>query len=332
MNAAVGNRAKEGTLRFRDVDVYVREIGSGPPVLLINGLGAHTSMWATVEQTLAGFRLLQFDLPGAGQSGVPGSSITIPDLAQLAIAVMDHFGVKRAHVIGYSMGGIVAQQLVHDAPRRVQRLVLVATSPGRGSFLGAALALINISTPMRYISARLYALTIGSLVGGRARHDSLWIADQGLLRLKHPPTWRGYLRQLQSIARWSGFPILGKISHDVLVIAGDDDPLVPVVNTMMLTHMLRKGRLLLLRNEGHLMAMDSESRLHPAIREFLGARDLKKAQVWHCATPVDVKELKIALAGVGLQALPWSPGAGVRRRWLLSGSWKRRAQPARAGA
>ena len=82
------------TVRFRGADVFVREVGQGPPLLLINGLGAHSAMWAALERTLRGFRLLQFDLPGAGQSELSRRQLSISDLAELATVVLDHFDVE----------------------------------------------------------------------------------------------------------------------------------------------------------------------------------------------------------------------------------------------
>lgn len=314
-------------MRYRGVDVHVRSLGAGPVVLLINGLGGHTAMWRSVEETLEGFRLLQFDLPGAGQSSTPRTPLSIGDLAQLSLAVMDRFGVDKAHVVGYSMGGLVAQQLAHDAPDRIGRIVLLATSAGRGSFGGDIRATINILTPARYLSARIYAMTIGSLVGGRARHDTEWVAEQGLLRLQQSPSWRGYIYQLCSVMCWSGFPILRKVRSEVLVLAGDDDPLVPVINAMILTHLLPNGRLVVMRDEGHLMMMDPESRIHPAIREFLGVTHLDASEVWKTAAEIDTAELEIALAGVWTLGLPWGTDARLRRQWLRAA-----ADPADAGA
>src|SRR5438105_15774061 len=91
--------------------IHVREVGEGPPVLLINGVGASTAMWACLEEALAGFRVISFDAPGAGRSAAPLLPVSIPRVARLAALVLDATGVERADVIGYSMGGIVAQQL-----------------------------------------------------------------------------------------------------------------------------------------------------------------------------------------------------------------------------
>jgi pimeloyl-ACP methyl ester carboxylesterase len=304
---------------FEDACVFVRELGDGPPLLLINGLGAHTAMWDTLERNLDGFRIIEFDLPGAGQSDVPRRPVSVRRLARLATAVMDRFGVERADVVGYSMGGIVAQQLAADAPHRVRRLVLVATSPGLGAVHGDLRALLNIMTPARYLSPQLYAKTIGSLAGGRARHDAAWVAEQGALRLRHAPPLLGYIGQLASLILWSGLPFLARVQHPALVVAGDDDPLTPVANGMLLAHMLPNGRLLVLRGEGHLMLMDADSAVLPAIREFISAPRLDRARVWRDASVVDAQALGIGMASVGWQIPSWSVVAGLMRR-----SWVRK--------
>jgi poly(3-hydroxyoctanoate) depolymerase len=304
-------------VRFDQACIYVRAVGEGPPLLLINGLGAHTAMWDTLERSLGGFRIIEFDLPGAGRSDVPLKPVSVPRLARLATAVLDAFKIEQADVIGYSMGGIIAQQLAADAPERVRRLLLVATSPGLGAAHGDLRALLNILTPLRYVTPQLYARTIGTLAGGRARHDKAWVAEQGALRLKHAPSWRGYLGQLVSLTGWSALPFLHRIEHPVLVVAGGDDPLTPVVNGMLLAHLLPNGRLLVLDGEGHLMLMDRASGVQPAIREFLRAPTLEEAAVWQTAARIDWRELEIGMAATNWQLPTWSIVSRVmRHRWV----------------
>jgi len=254
---------REQQIRLADATVHVRDVGEGPPLLLINGIGAHTAMWDALERTLDGFRLLEFDLPGAGQSRAPWIPVSVPRLARLATHLLDRFGIDRADVLGYSMGGIVAQQLAADAPERIRRLVLVSTSPGLGSLHGDLKAMLNIMTPLRYLSPQVYARTIGSMAGGRARHDGAWIAQQGALRLEHAPSMRGYMGQLISLTGWSSLPRLREIELPVLVLAGDDDPLTPVVNGMLVAHMLPQGRLIVLEDEGTWWRSTSTARRIP---------------------------------------------------------------------
>lgn len=95
----------ERSLRFPEARVHVRAFGEGPPLLLINGLGAHTAMWEPLEKVLAGFRIVEFDLPGAGRSDVPWRPVSIKRLASLAVSVMNKFEMEEPDVLGYSMGG-----------------------------------------------------------------------------------------------------------------------------------------------------------------------------------------------------------------------------------
>jgi poly(3-hydroxyoctanoate) depolymerase len=266
---------------------------------------------------LESHRIVEFDLPGAGKSDVPWKPVSIKRLASLTASVMDEFAIDRADVLGYSMGGIVAQQFAADMPERVRRLVLVATTPGMGSMQGDVKALINIVTPLRYMSRHSYTRSIGSLAGGRARHDAAWVAEQGALRLTQAPSWRGYMGQLYSMAAWSGLPLLGKIKSPTLVVTGDDDPLTPVVNGMLLTHLLPRARLLVCPGEGHLMVMDTDSASHPAICEFLSAERFDRTKVWRQGRTVSNQELDVALFAAPLQLPPLSILSSLmRRRWL----------------
>jgi pimeloyl-ACP methyl ester carboxylesterase len=304
-------------MRFPEATVFVREVGEGPPLLLINGLGAHSAMWEPLESVLAGHRIVEFDLPGAGQSEIPWMPVSIKRLAVLTASVMAELGMERADVLGYSMGGVVAQQLAADFPERVRRLVLVATTPGLGAMQGDPLALINIMTPLRYISRHAYTRTVGTLTGGRARTDPAWVAQQGALRLSFTPSWRGYMGQLMSMAPWSGLPLLPTITQPTLVVTGDDDPLTPVVNSMLLAHLLPNARLLVCPDEGHLLVMDDTSISHPAISEFLSTQRLSRARVWREGETVDADTLQAALFGAPLQLPPLSIiNSMMRRRWL----------------
>lgn len=304
-------------LQFPDATVFVREVGEGTPLLLINGLGAHTAMWEPLERALPGFRLVEFDLPGAGQSPVPRRPLSIARLASLCTAVMDRHGMQRPHVLGYSMGGMVAQQLAASHPDRVDRLVLVATSPGVGSVQADPRALLNIITPVRYASARLYSGSIGSLVGGRARHDREWIAQQTSLRFSHRPTWKGYAGQLRSMTGWSALPVLRDVQARTLVLSGGDDPLAPVTNATMIAYLLPHARLHVLEGEGHLMALDEQSASHALIRDFLSAQDPEQSHAWTQGVRVESGQLQDALALIRRQLPPLSwLDARARRRWL----------------
>jgi pimeloyl-ACP methyl ester carboxylesterase len=300
--------AHERIVKLGGTSVLVRELGAGPPILLINGIGGHTGTWGVLEQTLAGFRVLSFDAPGTGQSPDRCGITSVGELARLAVAVLDHFRVGQADVLGYSMGGIVLQQLCADFPGRVRRAAVVASTPGVGAVYGSPLAMLNVSTPLRYLTDDLYRRTIGALAGGRARTDRTWVAEHSAVRLRYRPSMRGYGKQAVALATWSGLPLLPHIHHPVLVVTGDDDPLTPVANSMMIAHLVPDARLLVIPDEGHLMLLDDRSTAHAPIRQFFEAETLAEAPVWQRARRVNEDDVRSALAGKGLQIQPWPWG------------------------
>src|SRR4051812_1275245 len=127
----------ETTVGVHGLDVFVRERGDGTPLLMINGLGANVEMWGPVEERLsASARTIVFDAPGTGRSATPLWPQSIPASAAVAEALLDALGHERADVLGFSLGGLVAQELAHRAPRRVRRLALAGTAVGWGSMPG----------------------------------------------------------------------------------------------------------------------------------------------------------------------------------------------------
>jgi poly(3-hydroxyoctanoate) depolymerase len=312
-------RAGDHSVRIGGLRLHVRVSGpeDGPPLLLINGLGAHLDMWEPLLDVLGDdLRIVTFDAPGTGRSSTPPYPVTIPALAWLARSVLDRTGIERADVLGYSMGGLIAQQLAVSAPDRVRRLVLVGTSCGLGSVYGTLGPMLNIATPLRYWSKTFYRRTIAGMVGGRARHDAAWVERHGELRLRHPPTSEGYFGQVLTVSAWSGLPLLPRIRQPALVVTGDDDPLVPAANAMLLASRLGDARVLVAPGEGHLLLMDTESAVLEPIRDFVCAADLDAAPVWRDARVVGPREAQAAIAAARRQAQPWGAvGALLRTAW-----------------
>ncbi len=107
---------------------FYQETGNGEPLLLINGIGADSLKWDPLLPALAArFRVITSDNRGAGRSAAPPGPYTTRQMADDAAALLAHLGVARAHVVGSSMGGMIAQELALAYPERVDRLVLLAT-------------------------------------------------------------------------------------------------------------------------------------------------------------------------------------------------------------
>jgi pimeloyl-ACP methyl ester carboxylesterase len=283
-------------VRVGGVTLRVREHGDGPPLLLVNGIGAHIGMWQPLEGHLEDRRLIEFDAPGTGGSKATLFPLTMDALASLTAAVLDELGYERVDVLGYSFGGMVALRLALNEPERIRRLALVATTPGWGGVPGSLKTLAHMATPLRYYSARYYEATVGDLMGGRARHDRDFVRRHGRHRLSVPPDVRGYAWQWLGVAASRNvLPLLPTLRLPTLVVTGDDDPVIPPANAMLLAHHLAEARLLVLPGEGHLLLYDSQSAALPAIADFLGSPHLATSAAWRAGERVMAERLAKAL-------------------------------------
>jgi pimeloyl-ACP methyl ester carboxylesterase len=153
-----------------------------------------------------------------------------------------------------------------------------------------------MSTPLRYYWRPYYERVIGELMGGRARTDPGFVRRHGDARLENPPTPLGYLWQLCAMSTSPGtLGWLKHISADTLVLTGDDDPVMPLANAVLLARHIPSARLLVAAGEGHMLLMDDESAVFPALRSFLAATTTERSTAWLDATDVDDDLLEEAL-------------------------------------
>ena len=159
-------------VRVGDLMLRVARRGSGPPLLLINGIGAPIEMWEPLARRLDGRELITFDLPGSGQSRPPAAPMRMSGFARVVLGLLDALGQQRVDVLGYSFGGLVAQELARRAPARVRRLVLCATAAGVPSVPASPVAAALMLTPLRYYSRPLGAWIVPRIAGGRTARDA----------------------------------------------------------------------------------------------------------------------------------------------------------------
>lgn len=257
---------------WRHLTIHVQERGEGEPLLLINGLGANTDMWRPFAACFPDRRLILFDAPGTGRSSTPAHPMSISSLANLAVAVLDDRSIESADVLGYSYGGAVAQQLAWEAPTRVRRLVLAATNYGVGSLLGSPSAMFVLATPFRYYSKTYFFRTAAALYGGRTARNHDVRHRMMTSRSEFPPSSFGYALQIVGGASWTSRFFLHRIEQQTLIISGDDDPLIPVVNAEYLADRIPNATLDIVERAGHLFLCDDARRMAERIRGFVGPR------------------------------------------------------------
>jgi len=309
-----GPPASGRRLRVAGTELFVREVGEGAPVVLCNGIGAHVEMWRPLERALDGVRIISFDAPGTGRSQTRLLPSSMSGLARLVAALFDRLGLERADVLGYSFGGALAQELAARHPDRVRRLVLAATLPGWGGVPGRLTAMLSMGTPLRYYSRPVFERTAPTIAGGRARHDRDHVRRMWTDRAGYVPSPTGYAQQLWAMTTWTGLAALGRIQAPTLVVAGDDDPLVPMSNAFMMAARIPRARVFVGSGEGHFQLLDEDSPTLPAIREFLVADRLADTPVWRSAARVQPEQVAAQLRSDGLGALPWGALSALVRR------------------
>lgn len=301
----------EEWVTLRGHEILLRRHGEGEPVLLINGIGSHTGMWRPVESTWRDREVISFDAPGVGRSPGRLGVTSIRELSEIAVAVLDHLGLRQCDVLGYSLGGTVGQTLAVNHPHRVRRLVLVATCVGYGLVPGRWSSVVHLYNPLRYYSKTYYELTIGAMAGGQARTDPMFIERHGELRRLHRPNLLGYYKQMAAIAWFSSLCWLKDIEVPALVVTGDDDPLIPPVNSYLLARRIPEARLLVSPGDGHLILFDSESSALSRIQEFIDAPELTDSSTWTESLLVTDKDEQAALSRTVAGSFPY----GIYHAW-----------------
>jgi poly(3-hydroxyalkanoate) depolymerase len=267
---------REDALPTRTVTVQGQDLRIGerpgqpgrPPLLLCNGIGvSFDALTPFVEALDPAIGVVAFDVPGIGGSPLPRRPYRFSSLARLVAALLRQLGHPRFDVLGISWGGGLAQQLALQNPRRCRRLVLVSTGTGALMIPARPGVLLTMATPRRHRDPAYLRAVAGDIYGGRIRsHPEL--TDALMASRADPVSRRGYLYQLLGGVGWTSLPLLRLIRQPTLVLAGDDDPIIPLANATLMTRLLPDSRLHVY-HDGHLGLMTSAEELAPLIARFL---------------------------------------------------------------
>jgi len=239
---------------------------AGVPLLLFNGIGANIELVEPFLDALDGIEAVIFDMPGVGGSPAPALPYRPWMLARLSARLLDQLGHERVDVLGVSWGGALAQQFAFQQAKRCRRLVLAATSPGHLMVPGKLTALLKMATPRRYKDPDYMNQIAGEIYGGALR-GSPELARNHLRHVRWSSDY-GYYLQLVAGFGWSSLPWLRLLVQPTLVMAGTDDPLVPVANGRILARLIPHARLITI-DDGHLFLVTSAGKSAAIISEFL---------------------------------------------------------------
>lgn len=233
------------------------------PILFFNGIGANIEAMAPLAEHLADRDFITFDMPGIGGSPDPVVPYNAIMMARIAALLLDRFHMPLVDVMGVSWGGAMAQQFALQNGKRVNKLILAATSAGMLMVPGNPAALLKMADPRRYIDPDYMAKHFKTLYGGMVGNKSEHIG-----RIT-PPSKTGYFYQLMAMMGWTSAPFLPFMKTDTLIMMGSDDQIVPVANGKFLAFLIPNSELLVIDNGGHLFLLSHVEESITAIRGFL---------------------------------------------------------------
>ncbi len=256
--------------------IAYQEQGTGPPVLLIHGLGASSVFWkATLPALAARHRVIAPDLPGFGESSRPAVAYSPGIYPPYLVGLLDRLGIPRAAVVGHSMGGLIALRLCRDHPDRVERLALLSSTGmpwpdppilervGRLPGIGELILGLRSAWATRWVLRR-YAV----------RQPSALTAD--VLAAMGQASPQAFLQLARTIRGEDVRPWLGTLRLPVLIVWGDRDRVVPLDHGRAMAALIPAAKFVAIPEAGHFVQLEQPEAVNAVLTEFLASWSLSE--------------------------------------------------------
>jgi 3-oxoadipate enol-lactonase len=256
------------------VNIHYRLYGHGEPLVLIMGLGGNADWWDEdfLKPLAERFQVITFDNRGAGRSGRSAVPLSIVQMASDTIGLMDHLGLASAHILGFSMGGMIAQETACTYPERVRRLMLICTYCGGEERVPASPEVQRaLYLPRDNISAEDMARGMCLLLfpNDFIKNNPRKISDMVEDLIIAPIESDSYFGQLEAANSWSIYPRLRDLRHPTLIITGGHDVVIPPQNSRILAEAIPNSRLVEIPEAGHQVTSMFPERVAQLVLDFL---------------------------------------------------------------
>lgn len=258
-------------IRINKIDLYYEVRGYGDPAVLLPGLGSDAGTWLPFAKEFDRYRIVLIENRGAGRSAKPPGPYTTQLMAEDAASLMEHLSIQRAHVIGKSMGGMIAQFLAAQYPDRVRSLVLASTVMVHDEYgkelleLGRLVA-STAGMMAAYRQAFLLSYSREYCSKNRSRLAEVEAMMQGMDTAEFV---RGYLAQSMACETHDATAVAGQIKCPTLVVAGAEDLITPPQSSRHLAAAIPRAELVILPRGGHGVWREFPSEVNTVVREFL---------------------------------------------------------------
>ena len=263
---------ENGYVETNGQKLYYEIHGEGEPLLLIMGLGGDATGWMLQIPAFSRFfKVVAFDNRDVGRSSLAKGSYSVADMAEDTAGLMDALGIEKAHILGGSMGGAIAQELVLNHPDQVSRLILACTMGHFARFR------INMLEPAIFIKKHdpTNKVFLAEMLFQCMTHDFLKnpeAVDRMLNMMQNPPfpqSTEAFIRQANAVSTFDALDRLGAVRVPTLVLAGDQDILTPPWAARELAAAIPGAKLQILEGGAHGFFWEIPEKTNQAVIEFL---------------------------------------------------------------
>jgi pimeloyl-ACP methyl ester carboxylesterase len=265
---------KKGKVKVNDINMYYEIHGEGFPLVMIMGLAANVDWWPPefLEEIPKKFKTIIFDNRGAGRTDKPDIEYSIKMFADDTVGLMDALNIKKAHVLGISMGGMIAQEIVLNYPERVEKLVLCATHCGGAKYILPSPEVMEIlmkgsegMTPEE--STDLVISLIFTEDFMKNNPDYIKRSRESILKEFIPEF--SYQRQIGAVMSFNSGRRLKKVNTPTLIVQGRKDVLAQPQNANVLAKLISGAKVAFFDNSGHAVLSQETEIVNKTILEFL---------------------------------------------------------------
>jgi 3-oxoadipate enol-lactonase len=276
MRPPVASVSRVPMLSVAGTELHVERRGEGEPLLLIQGLGGHSLHWGEpfLSELERDFELIVYDQRGSGRSAALRDDLTIAGLAADALALLDVLELERVHVLGISMGGMVAQELALAAPARLASLTLGCTSCGGTQSRPTGQEVIRELTAAVFCGDRERVLRTGFeiVVAAAFAADPAHYAAFAEAARRYPAEIPLLMSQQAAVVAHDTYARLRGLQVPTLVVHGTEDRMLAPVNGDLVASLIPGARLELLDGVGHLFFWEQPQRSAQLVREHAAAQ------------------------------------------------------------
>lgn len=242
-------------IKVNDIKLFYKELGQGEPVIFISGFSAAHQVWEPVFSSFAQkYRVITFDNRGSGLSDCPDYPYTIDQMTNDVIDLCQQLGIQKAHFVGNSMGGCIAQNLAYKFSQLTKSIVLGNTfstvNPRLKLWVESRAALFKLDVPSEALIKNILPQIYSNDFLARPKMIETLIQ---MFQAGPPPiTELGYLNQMQALLNFNSSKWLSKVSCPCLVINADDDVLIGVTEGQMIAKTIPNAEFYCFQNVGHI--------------------------------------------------------------------------------